>query len=254
MHISDNHYISSKTNLCVIGDMRKKTLALGGLESNLAPYIHLLKPKKDSPYIILNIGSTANITAIDEKQNIVTYDTGPGNGLMDAWIKKYKNMAYDKNGNWAKSGNYNTELLLKLKNQIYFQLPPPKQTGSEFFNIDWLEDIVSDFSISTEDVQATLLMFTAETICDAITQTLPQTADVYICGGGVHNQHLIQAVGDYLYSTRIHTTDVIGFSPDWLEACAFAFFAKLNIDNKSINILNASGTNRATVLGARYYP
>ncbi|HIO97021.1 MAG TPA: anhydro-N-acetylmuramic acid kinase, partial [Leucothrix sp.] len=147
LQLGDANLISELTGITTVADFRSRDIAAGGQGAPLVPAFHaefLTHPSQDR--IILNIGGIANITYLPSKQNkhtdVFGFDTGPGNGLIDAWITKIKGEKYDEKGNWARTGRIIPSLLKLLLNESYFSLSPPKSTGKEFFNLNWLEEIV----------------------------------------------------------------------------------------------------------------
>ena len=174
LQLGDANVITEATNITTIADFRSRDIASGGQGAPLVPAFHLSAlshPKLNR--VILNIGGIANVSILpSHKSNspVLGFDTGPGNGLIDAWIHSHKNINFDKNGNWAKSGSIQTKLLNILLADPYFSLPPPKSTGKEFFNLSWLKNTLKNElrNQKPEDIQATLTELTAKTIIDSI--------------------------------------------------------------------------------------
>jgi anhydro-N-acetylmuramic acid kinase len=195
------------------------------------------------------------LPALQLKQAITGFDTGTGNGLMDAWCFKHKQCHYDNNGEWAASGSCDDELLTLMLADPYFDLAIPKSTGREYFNLDWLETQLKlvTHSIKAEDVQTTLCVLTARCITDAIKQYARNYQEVYICGGGAHNAYLLQQLTLLLPEQRLASTEQLGLSPDWVEAYAFAWLAKQTINQQAGNIPEVTGASKKTILGGIYY-
>jgi len=200
----------------------------------------------------LNIGGIANVTVLPGDEAATTgFDTGPGNTLLDAWIRKHRNELFDRDGDWAASGTVNEKLLSRLLADSYFSAPPPKSTGFELFNLDWL-DVEGLDAINAADVQATLCALTAVTISDAISALADETTAVLVCGGGVHNAELMRQLGAKLAGITLSSTATAGLDPDWVEAAAFAWLAMRRMQNLSSNLPAVTGASRAAVLGAIY--
>jgi len=184
------------------------------------------------------------------------YDTGPGNGLIDAWISKHhSDHSYDKNGEWGRSGKVVPELLQILLNDSYFTKTPPKSTGKEAFNLEWLEPTLGKRLIKEkpEDIQATLTELTAKSIADCINnhQTEHNKLDeLYLCGGGIHNLYLTERIQHHLKNIFIASTADIGIDPDWMEAIAFAWLAKQTLEGNTSNLPAVTGADGKRLLGS----
>lgn len=253
LQLGDANRIAAATKIPVVADCRGKDIALGGQGAPLVPAFHAaMLAAPDETRIVCNIGGIANITILQPQQPVIGFDTGPGNGLMNLWVKQHRNQAWDHNGEFAASGNVNEVLLADMLADEYFQLAPPKSTGREYFNAAWLTSFnLSDYA--AEDVQATLCALTAASIADACADYQPK--QVLLCGGGVHNANLLQALIQRTNNNcRVTTTDHFGLAPDWLEAIAFAWLAKQRLQLAHGNISSVTGATHDTVLGALYHP
>ena len=233
-------------------------MAFGGQGAPLASAFHEYQFKNDDKSIvILNIGGFANLTLLPSNKNeIIGFDTGPGNTMLDAWIKKNKNYEYDKDGLWAASGKTNSELLKQLLTDSYFSSKIPKSTGREYFNLSWLDANLKKLNkkISNEDIQATLMELSATTIADAVMKYASKFSEVIICGGGVKNASLIKTIEKLLKDFKITTTSDYGLSPDCIEAVTFAWLAKTRMENQPSNIPTVTGATQKAILGGIYSP
>ena len=250
LQIGNAKTISELTGISVVSDFRTADIEAGGEGAPLAPAFHnavFRHPEENRT--VLNIGGIANFSVLptDATQDIIGFDSGPGNTIMDAWTLKHKNTAYDKDGNWAASGEIDTALLSRLLQDEYFSRPAPKSTGFEHFNCEWL---VSHFkeTLSPDDIQATLCELTAKSIADAIT-LYSANSRLLICGGGYHNQHLIKRLKTHLPDNTIESTEAYGVHPDWVEAMAFAWLAHQTINGKPGNLPSVTGASTEVVLG-----
>lgn len=250
MQLGDANTITALIGIKVVSDFRQKDVALGGQGAPLAPAFHnyiFSKYKKNTA--VLNIGGMANITILGE--NLIGYDTGCGNVLMDYWIFKNKNLAYDKDGEWAKSGKVNDALLEKMLNAPYFKKPYPKSTGRELFNKEWLENYLKGFmDLAPQDVQATLLELCTVTIADEAIKNNIQL--LIVCGGGAKNSYLMQKLIQKLQQAEVITSDDAGVSSEFMEAMAFAWFARERLHSRAIKISSVTGAKKDTILGAIY--
>lgn len=255
LQIGNPATIASGTGIMTVADFRSADIAAGGQGAPLVPPFHdWLFASAGADRVIVNIGGIANITVLGSTENpVVGFDTGPGNALMDRWIYRHRNLPFDKDGEWAASGSCIDELLKRLISYGYFDLAPPKSTGLEDFNLDWLlrHDV---FEFDGADVQATLCELTARTIADAIRKYAPRAGELFVCGGGAHNSELLRRLARNLPETRIDTTAVAGLDPDWVEAAAFAWLAMRAMNNETGNLPSVTGASRKVVLGAIHSP
>ena len=264
LQITCNQTLATLTGIRVIGDFRTKDMVLGGQGAPLVPAFHnALFPNEPQDVFVVNIGGIANVTYLpfDKTQSILGFDTGPGNALIDDWYKAHKKGRYDNNGDWAKSGNCNEQLLAYLLADNYLSLPAPKSTGREHFNLGWLKQKLADFTqlddvtnpIPLADIQATLTELTAQTIADQVS-ALSTKANVYLCGGGTLNTYLFSLIKQKLNNFNVTSSDTININSDALEASAFAWFAYAFDKKITGNIPAVTGASKATVLGIEYHP
>ena len=258
IQISDPNIICAETGITTVSDFRRMDMAFGGQGAPLASAFHEYQFKNSGKSIvILNIGGFANITMLPSDTNkIVGFDTGPGNTLLDAWIKKNKDIEFDKDGLWARSGNENNELLEQLLCDGYFTAKIPKSTGREYFNLNWLNKKLEKINktISPEDIQATLLKLSAITIANAIKKYADDFDEVVVCGGGANNSFLMKTIENLLKKFRVVTTSDYGLSPDCVESVTFAWLSKKRLENKPSNIPTVTGATKSVILGGIYSP
>ncbi len=250
LQIGNAHKLTELTGIDVISDFRTADIKAGGQGAPLAPAFHqAVFQNKDINRVIVNIGGISNITALptDKNSSVTGFDCGPGNTLMDAWISHHQQQRYDADGALASSGKTDAKLLATLLMDDYFQLAPPKSTGFEYFNLEWLNRFI-DSEISIADVQSTLCDLTATSIIRAINQYAPLTEEIYICGGGVHNKELMRRL-PLLTKCPVATTEKLGVHPDWVEAMAFAWLAYQNTHHLPGNLPSVTGANSAVILG-----
>ncbi len=253
LQIGDAGIIAAGTGCTTIADFRSADIEAGGQGAPLVPPFHeWLFNNPNATNVIVNIGGIANITVLHaDGADTIGFDTGPGNGLMDAWIRASHDKPYDEDGGWAASGEVSNTLLLALLKDPYFQLPAPKSTGFEYFNMDWLSN-VGIGSLNAANVQATLTELTATTIAQQV-EVYPADA-VYVCGGGAHNSELMRRLRKNLNTTKFATTAQVGLDPDWVEAVAFAWLAKRYIAGETGNLPSVTGATHKVVLGEIHSP
>jgi anhydro-N-acetylmuramic acid kinase len=259
LQIGDASIIARRTSITTVADFRSSDIAVGGQGAPLVPAFHRsVFHSPDLNRVILNIGGIANITylPVDAAAPVLGFDTGPGNTLLDHWIKQQRNLDFDEDGDWAASGNSDGSLLELLLSDPYFFRPPPKSTGKEYFNLAWLSERSNreHMNIAPEDVQATLAALTASSIARSIKKFLPTTDEIYICGGGCHNRHLVTLIEKSCEPVPVSDTSALGIDPDWVEAAAFAWLAKQTLEGKPGNLPSVTGARSAVPLGQIFMP
>lgn len=250
LQLGDLHVLAQQTGLPVIGQFRQKDIAQGGQGAPLIPAFHAVLASRTKPCAFLNLGGIANLSYIDAQQ-IMGFDTGPANTLMDNWCYHHHGKRYDKDGQFAASGTVDKDLLAELLNDPFIHQKPPKSTGREHFNLNWLTQHMQR-PIAPADVQATLAEYTAETIYLA-TQHLPSIEKLYIFGGGIANQYLMSRLRSK-FTFELHSTKELGIEPQAMEASAFAWLAYAYDHDIASNAPTVTGASRATVLGAKIKP
>lgn len=252
LQIGNTALLAELTGITSVSDFRSRDIAAGGQGAPLVPAFHdTLLRHADIHRVIVNIGGISNLTNLSPNQPTSGFDCGPGNLLMDAWCMQHKAMPYDANGAWAASGNILPSLLNQLLQEPFFALPPPKSSGRDLFNMDWLLSKLQG-SESAADVQATLLELTCRTIADAIVSQCHGAQEIYLCGGGAHNLTLHQRLISLLPDCSVQTTNVLGVDSDFLEAIAFAWLARQNLLGLPANLPQVTGARHPCILGAVY--
>ncbi|GAB7219301.1 anhydro-N-acetylmuramic acid kinase [Vibrio comitans] len=256
--IGDANLIAVNTGITTIADFRRKDMALGGQGAPLVPAYHqTLFTISNGCKLILNIGGISNISVLQPTGEVLGYDTGPGNMLMDAWVQKHLNKQFDHDGLFARSGQIHPQLLNQLMQDPYLSELPPKSTGREHYNLAWLENMLNKLEqpLLAEDVQATLLEFTALSIAQQCQLYSTQHSDqLLVCGGGARNTALMQRLQTLLSYWSVDSTDSQGISGDYMEALAFAWLAYRRIHNLPSNLPKVTGARQATSLGVIYNP
>ncbi len=274
--IGDPNTIATLTGIDVIADFRRKDIALGGQGAPLVPAFHNAIFASSKTYrALVNIGGIANVSLLSPQHEGLAprgFDIGPGNRLMDQWISLHLNESFDRDGAWAASGSPHSGLLQQLLLDDYFQLPAPKSTGREYFNIDWLSNTLADYfpsstaldgeeasnNLAPKDVQATLLALTGETIARDIKTYLPrvnkcgEASEVIICGGGAFNKALLAYLVNALDNYKVSDSFTLGMHPQHVEGAAFAWFAHAYVNDIPGNVPEVTGASKATVLGALF--
>ena len=253
LQIGDPSVIAERTRIDTIADFRRADVAAGGQGAPLVPAFHatVLRPDKGAR-VVLNLGGIANVTRLTPDGQVTGFDTGPANGLMDAWCLRHRGEAFDRDGLFAATGTIDPDLLAELLDDPYFVLPPPKSTGREHFHLAWLDAHPRVAEVSPEDVQATLMALSSISIGDAIRQYAGDATDVVACGGGVHNAVLMHAIEGRLEGRTLHVSSAFGIDPDQMEAMGFAWLAFRRLRGEPGNLPAVTGARGPRLLGALY--
>ena len=255
MQIGDPNRIAEVTGIDTVADFRRRDMAAGGQGAPLAPLFHdALFRDPVRHRVVVNIGGIANATMLAAGGPTITgFDTGPGNALLDAWARQCLDEPFDRDGAWAASGCIAQDLLTALQSDAFVHAEPPKSTGKETYNLDYIDNACQAAAPhAPADVQATLAEFTAWSIASAVGRWGPSSGDVLVCGGGRHNAHLMAGLGSRLANHRVTTTDEVGVDGDALEAAAFAWFAQRTLAGEPGNAPTVTGAAGPRILGAIY--
>ena len=262
MQIGDMNLVAARTGITTVGDFRRKDMAMGGQGAPLVPAFHEAVFARPNQFtVVLNIGGISNISVLDPKSETIGYDVSVGNALMDSWIEKHLGKRYDKNAEWAKTGEVISELLVEMLSEPFLQLPPPKSTGRELFNLAWLEKQFANLTAKSpassvanfkpEDIQYTLAEFTAQSITRELSQWKNEPNKVLlVCGGGARNPLLMERFNVLLPDWHVGTTNDYGVGVDYVEATAFAWLAFQRMENLPSNMPSVTGASQAVSLGA----
>jgi len=253
LQIGNSALLAELTNISVVSDFRSRDIAAGGQGAPLVPAFHkAVFGSTDKNRAIVNIGGIANITHLAKTGEVIGFDSGPGNILLDSWTRLHLGKDYDENGAWATTGVIHKSLLTDLLSESYFAMLPPKSTGRDLFNDKWLKQHLLYPECRPQDIARTLVELTAHSLYQAIANYCPVVDEVYLCGGGAHNSLLMNALKQLLVDIPIANTDNLGVGVDWVEAAAFAWLAKQTLENNFNNLPEATGAKGLRVLGAIY--
>ncbi|MBK8321344.1 MAG: anhydro-N-acetylmuramic acid kinase [Betaproteobacteria bacterium] len=251
LQLGDPARLAERTGIDVIADFRRRDMAAGGQGAPLVPAFHdMVFRRAGVSRAIVNIGGISNVTLLADHP-VIGFDCGPGNRLMDGWIALHGAATYDEGGRWASTGRVNAALLDRMLADPYFTRPPPKSTGRERFNLDWVRERLPG-EPAPQDVQATLLELTARSIVDAIDRHAAGTSEIYLCGGGAKNGRLVQRISELAAPKSLAPTDVLGVPAGQVEPVAFAWLARKFVDREPVDLGPITGARHPCVLGALY--
>lgn len=263
LQLIDPNVLTERTGIAVVSDFRRRDMAVGGQGAPLAPAFHeaVFSDFDDkSDKAVLNLGGIANITVLSNgTREVIGFDTGCANLLLDGWVKRHTGADFDKNGDWAKSGKVIAPLLEQLLTHPFFGKPYPKSTGREEFHLTWLDAELEKFdknhglSYTPADVQATLVDLTVVSVADALTKITP-SGKLFVCGGGALNDYLMSRLAHHLPSWQVQSSEVLGVPPTLVESLAFAWLARQTMLSRTGNLPSVTGASQGVVLGQVCFP
>ena len=252
LQLNNPSLLAELTGIDVIADFRNADVAAGGQGAPLVPAFHAaLWADAAQSRAVLNIGGISNISLLPAGGTVQGFDCGPGNALLDFWCMRHTGRPFDDGGAWAASGQAQPALLDRLRQAPYFQQTPPKSTGRDLFNPDWLATQLTGFeSVPAVDVQASLTALTALTCAQDLRQHLPSAAQLLVCGGGALNTELMRQLAQALPGVQVLSTQARGLPPLQVEAAAFAWLAQAFVLKQPGNLVAVTGAKGPRVLGA----
>lgn len=253
--MGDPSLIAELTGCTVVADFRRRDMAAGGQGAPLLPalHAHLLRSGNEER-AVLNLGGIANLSLLPRQGPVRGFDCGPANCLLDAWHARHRGAGYDTNGEWASSGSVDDTLLARLLDEPWFGRPAPKSSGREVLNLDWLAARAGERlgQLDAADVQATLLALSADTVSAALLREQPATQRLLVCGGGVHNTALLDALRSRLPGAVVESSAAQGVDPDLIEAMGFAWLARATLAGEPGNLPEVTGARGPRILGGVY--
>jgi len=250
VQLGDGAALARATGIAVVHDLRAADVAAGGEGAPLAPAYHRAIAAAAGlalPAAFLNIGGVGNITYIGEGDQLIAFDTGPGNALIDDWMQRETGRSLDEGGACARRGSVNEAVLAQLLDNPYFAMPPPKSLDRDDFSLEPLGEL------SVEDGAATLVAFTAASIARACALLPGAPGRFVLCGGGRHNPAIVAALEARL-AGEVLAVDALGFDGDLVEAQAFAYFAVRSLDGLAITYPGTTGVPEPLTGGIYHGP
>ncbi|MEK3784212.1 anhydro-N-acetylmuramic acid kinase [Paenibacillus sp. FSL R5-0810] len=266
LQIGDISVIAKHTGLPVVGDFRPADMAVGGQGAPFAPYGDLILFRHhERGRLLQNVGGIGNCTALPAgagPSEVLAFDTGPGNMVIDAVVHALTGgrLSYDEGGKWAAQGKPDQALLDEMMSHAYFRTPPPKSTGRELFGQPYAASFLKAASargLSDEDIVATATAFTAASIADSYERyVFPRVpiAEVIVTGGGAHNRTLLHMLKERLPGQKVMTSAELGWNDDAKEAVIFALLGNDFVHGVPNNLPAATGALRPTVMGKLALP
>jgi anhydro-N-acetylmuramic acid kinase len=240
----------------IVADFRNRDVAAGGQGAPLVPVFHqAIFGTNGSTTAVMNLGGMANLTVIGPElgHDLLGFDCGPGNVLLDAWCQRHTGQAFDQKGRWAAGGLVDPQLLSALRAEPYFALAAPKSTGRDLFNLAWLDaQLAQQTAVTPQDVQATLLELTASACSDCVNSYAKESDQLVVCGGGAFNLRLMQRLQALLPKCLVKSSAEAGLPPQQVEAAAFAWLARKTIYREPLSLQNITGAKGARIAGAVY--
>ena len=255
LQLMNGALLAEHTGIDVVCDFRSRDLAAGGQGAPLLPAFHaacFARPGRDRA--VLNLGGIANLSLLAGDGGVSGFDTGPANVLLDLWCQRHRGEDFDPDGRWAAGGTVDEALLCQwLQSEPYFVLPPPKSSGRDRFNVQWLDSRLAGTDLDPQDVMATLVELTARSVVEQLLCYAPATTDLLVCGGGTRNRHLMRRLQALLGSERpVNSTAKEGVPPDQVEALAFGWLAAAQLARLPGNLPAVTGARGLRLLGALY--
>ena len=254
LQLNNPALLAELTGIDVVADFRSRDVAAGGQGAPLVPAFHQhVFSQPGQTALVLNVGGISNLSVLQANGEVLGFDCGPGNVLIDAWCLQHTGQRFDDGGKWAAQGREIPELLAGLLREPYFCLPPPKSTGRDLFSTEWLATKLGAFAAARpQDVQATLTQLTASTCIDWVNSYSNNSNELIVCGGGAFNNDLMRRLQVGLPLTRVVSSSAYGIPPLQVEAAAFAWLARQTVNRLPGNLPSVTGASGLRVLGAIY--
>lgn len=253
LQLNNPALLAELSGITVVADFRSRDVAAGGQGAPLVPAFHQARfGRKGQTVTVLNLGGISNLSILRDDQ-VMGFDCGPGNALLDAWCRQHTGQPYDDAGRWAAGGQVHPPLLQRFLWEPFFAQPPPKSTGRDLFHAEWLtRHLAGTEALAARDVQATLAELTARSCADALQQHAPDSRRMIVCGGGALNQHLMDRLQAILPAVKVVSSEEEGLPPLQVEAAAFAWLARRALHRETGSLQSVTGARGARVLGAIY--
>ncbi|XAH22833.1 anhydro-N-acetylmuramic acid kinase [Xylophilus sp. GW821-FHT01B05] len=255
LQLQNPSLLAELTGIDVVADFRSRDLAAGGQGAPLVPAFHQgWFGRADATVAVLNIGGISNLSVLPAAGvNTTGFDCGPGNALLDHWCQQHTGQAFDTDGAWGATGRVLPALLDTLKAEPFFARTPPRSTGRDLFNAEWLAAHLAPHSAARpEDVQATLTALTVQTCAEALLRYGQGSQQLIVCGGGALNSALMRGLAAALPGVQVLSSAQAGLPPLQVEATAFAWLAHRTVERRTASLAAVTGARGPRILGAIY--
>ncbi len=257
LQISNNSALAKLTGVVTVGNFRNADMIMGGQGAPLVPYFdYIIFSSPDKSRGLLNIGGISNMTVLPKNctvKDVLAFDCGPGNMIIDGLIKKFYGLSYDKDGEIAAKGKLNDNLFEFLKSHDYYAIKPPKSTGREIFGEKYIEKILEiSADLSKEDIIRTVTEITAYAIYfnyEKYMKAETEIEELLVSGGGAHNKFMMSLLQKYFGSAKVMKIEEYGYSSDAKEAICFAILANETISGNPANVPRTTGAKEPVILG-----
>lgn len=251
LQLNNPALLAELTGIDVVADLRSRDIAAGGQGAPLVPVFHQgIFSQANRTVGVLNIGGIANLSLLHANGDVLGFDCGPGNALLDHWCQAHTGYAFDNNGAWGASGSVIEPLLQAMLTEPFLHQAPPKSTGRDLFHPNWLADQLSGYAdANAADVQATLTEFTARACVNDVLRHAADASELIVCGGGALNGLLMQRLQAGLPNVRVLSSAERGMPPLQVEAAAFAWLARQTVLGLPGNLPTVTGAQGARILG-----
>lgn len=254
LQIGEAAIIAEKTGCTVVSNFRPRDMAVGGQGAPIVPYSeYILYRHNKRTRLLQNIGGIGNVTVIPPHaslNDLVAFDTGPGNMIINELTQHFYNESYDKDGKHAQKGNVNKEVLDEWMSHPFILREPPKTTGREEFGLQFVQEYLNKYTLAAEDWLATATMFTAKSIAKSVEKYITEKTDLIIGGGGSYNPTLVQMIKEVLPAVSVIRQEDLGFSSDAKEAVAMTILGNQTLHHQPSNVPSATGASKPVILGS----
>ena len=251
LQLNNPALLAELTGIDVVADFRSRDVAAGGQGAPLVPVFHQgIFGQANSTVGVLNIGGIANLSVLHANGDVLGFDCGPGNALLDHWCQAHTGDTFDNNGAWGASGTVIEPLLQAMLAEPYLHQAPPKSTGRDLFHPTWLAHQLNGYANAyAADVQATLTEFTARACVNDVLRHAADATELIVCGGGALNGLLMQRLQAGLPKVPVLSSAGRGMPPLQVEAAAFAWLARQTMLGLPGNLPKVTGAQGARILG-----
>ncbi len=257
LQIGESSLIAEITETTVISDFRYRDMAVGGQGAPIVPYSeYLLYKSEESQRILQNIGGISNATIVPQQaelQDLLAFDTGPGNMIIDELCRHFYEQEYDASGNYAKLGQINEALLAELMAHPFIEKTGPKTTGREDFGEQFVAELLTKYDMPANDWIRTATLFTAKAIAKALAPYLTEQTELVVGGGGSYNETLLEMLRSEMPMVKVLIQEDLGLSSEAKEAIAMVVLGHQTLNKRPSNVPSATGASKAVILGKVTY-